>query len=1026
MFLLLLLSLFWTESQAVVSYHVPKAQIQFLDELCQSVQCHTNPKFRNWDFAKSNAGDYLVSPCQALPTDQNDPQRFNLWPFVSCTYESPLLLGQTSATANVTTLLQGYPTTASKLSGTIPASISGMVALKVLQINGQHLSGTLPVGIGRCTALETIDLAENRLSGGIPGAELVKLLRLTQLVLTGNLFSGPIASELTAMTKLTVLNLVDNKLSGAIPSGLSALTALTALQLGENMLSGEIPASIYTMSRLLTLDIDNNQLSGQLSPSLASLYNLRKLEASNNRFSGAIPAAIYSMTNLTTLDIGHNSLSGGLSSSIGQMTKLQELTLGANNLGGPLPAELSKLTALVIFDYAYNGLTGGVPTMFNSSVLQVLELGGNAFGGNIPDAVYYQSLTKLSLENCQLSGGISPAIANMQQLTTLYLDENSLSGTVPNEMRKMANLAILSLNNNKLTGAFALCDLGETIQSISISGNPFICYNPCWDGEAALTPEYPSCNFCPKAYYTGQVLINDRNSAEGTMNMCIKCPEGSYNLLYGVTGVNSCLPCPHQLNPTGAIIGQCSQLTFQGRNVKLGGATFNVIAYLFSFSTAGLLAFFAVFVYRARNNCALTVRIHFLVIVIKMASYGFIIFSDFILSIALLTSFVYDKFGAIILLLRLSHVLISLCVLMKAYKMEPATEKDILPMIEEGSKVTKEPRRLIPPNTLGNLIDQEGISDSKTSSIFIGMAMLCLFDSQLLQFMPWRYTRMCADYQGFPDSNTYLTLGVWKFLQSCMTMICMMNYLGGVSDTVTDSAGIDGMFALNISVTTGLLLFSILVEPVVCNLKATSEALTIEVANAEAQALESAAKRAAVGAAHHRNSVLVDAASVYGGGGDDDMVEMSMEGTNPMQMEEASASKAKPSSRTSSDSKVDKADKTEKSEKISSHHHHSSSSKDKGGESPKKAPPAPAAPLSPAPKAAPPGPPKAAAPPVAPKSAPAAAPAPAVAKKFTPPSRPVPTPGGPGAPPPTGIPAAAPPPGAPPPPSRPGPPPPTR
>lgn len=1020
LFLITLLSLLQV-TQAVVSYHVPKAQIQFLDEFCRAVQCKNSPLFKNWDFTKDVAGEYTVSPCQALPTGPTDPQAQQLWPYVSCTYES-LLLGQTHASANVTTLLQNYPINypTYKLQGTIPESISGMVALKVLSIGGQKLFGPLPAGLGQCTALETLDLHDNRLSGALPGAQLAKLTRLTQLILNGNLFSGQVAFELAAMTKLTDLNLIDNKLTGLIPSELALLTGLTALQLGENSLRGPIPTTIYSMNHLLRLDLDNNQLSGELSPSLAELFRMHTLELSNNQFSGTIPAAMYSMTNLTTLAIGHNKLTGGLSSAIGQLTKLQELTLGANMLGGQLPAELSKLTALVSFDYAYNGYSGAIPTMFNSSSLQTLELGGNPFSGGIPNAVFFPSLTKLSLENCGLTGSIPPAVADMPMLHTLYLDQNKLEGTMPSEMGRMSRLQILSLNSNKLSGAFGLCDLGETISSITMTENSFNCYSSCWIGEAALTAEgIPSCDFCPRSQYTTQVPVNSRNPAEGTMSMCAKCPVGYFSFGVGEQSIDACSPCPHNENPVGQVNPQCNEFGFQGRNnVKMGSPTFNVIAYLFSFSIAGLFAIFSIFVYRARNNCVLTVRVPFLVIVGKMAAYGFIIFADFILAIALLTSFVYDKFGAVLLVMRLSHFVISLRVLMKTYEIAPASSLDLLQYTEQGSKVTKEPRRIKMEHTFMNMIDQEGLSDPKTTNIFVGMAILCMFDSQLLQFMPWRFTREASEHCGFPDGNTYFMLGIWKFMQSCMSMICMMNYLGGVSEKALDSAGIDGMFALNISITTGLLLFSVVIEPLICNLKATADALTMEAIQKEKEDAAENEKRAsfAAGGAVKRTSVFVDAGSVYGEGSDD-IVEMAG-GSNPMQLgAEPPAPKSKALSRTPSDGKLDKSDKVEKhgSKHKSAdtpaapgppgHHHHN---KDKVPDSPKKAPPAPPASV--------------------------VAAAPTVPKKFTPPARPAPA--GPGAPPPTrpaaALPGAPPAPGAPPsrpaapPPGRPGPPPPAR
>ena len=63
-------------------------------------------------------------------------------------------------------------------------------------------------------------------------------------------------------------------------------------------------------------------------------------------------------------------------------------------------------------------------------------------------------VTKLILENNQLSGPIPSSLGNLSNLETLYLHENQLSGPIPPELGNLSNLGGLSLENNQLSGLF--------------------------------------------------------------------------------------------------------------------------------------------------------------------------------------------------------------------------------------------------------------------------------------------------------------------------------------------------------------------------------------------------------------------------------------------------------------------------------------------------------------------------------------------------------------------------------------------
>lgn len=59
---------------------------------------------------------------------------------------------------------------------------------------------------------------------------------------------------------------------------------------------------------------------------------------------------------------------------------------------------------------------------------------------------------KLSLNNLQLRGTISPFLSNCTNLQTLDLSSNYLTGPIPPELQSLVNLAVLNLSSNRLHG----------------------------------------------------------------------------------------------------------------------------------------------------------------------------------------------------------------------------------------------------------------------------------------------------------------------------------------------------------------------------------------------------------------------------------------------------------------------------------------------------------------------------------------------------------------------------------------------
>ncbi len=854
-------------TQSVVTYTVPQQQIKFLDDFCASISCMTIPLFANWTFTKNQAGSYLSQPCAG-------PNVQNTWQFIDCSYQT-LLLGQTQADANVSSLIVNYPSSSNPptylISGTIPKSISNMNSLKNLNLANHDFYGSLPSEIGSCTALEVLNLSNNRISGTIPMDGLLHLNKLKVLYLNGNRLEGSLPAQFTSLSTLTDVNLNDNMLSGKIPEDINNLFLLTALRLGKNRITNTIPASVYTMSNLLILDLNGNLLEGTLSSSLASLSKLQHLELGVNKLQGAVPASLYTMNNLLTLGLEHNFLSGTISSQIGDMPQLQELSLGMNRFDGPLPGEIARLINLKVFDMSYNRLSGLVPTMFNSSYLQVLELGGNAFSGTIPEEVLYPTLTKLALDNNQLTGTIPLSVGVLGNLQMLYLQNNKLQGPIPYSLRRLSSLQILALDGNALTGALDLCGLVETVKSIIVTGNALSCKSSCWKGEAALsTNSLPDCDFCPANYYSEAVPVDELNSSEGTILQCFVCPEGTYSLKAGALGLSSCISCPLTDNPSEQTIIPCRPTYKGGKYMQVGTGGFTIFAFLCTFSFAGLFLVFGVALYRARNASQLTAHVNLVTIIIKMAAHGFNICAEVLLGLALVTTWDYDRLGAALLTLRMTHVIVSCGILAKikypaahvAYAPAPSAE------IEDGERETK--KSVLPAaNSYFDLINHEALGDPKYLNFFNAFAGLCCLESQLLQFMPWRESDATCENHGFPDWTTYFSLSAFKCMQSCMTIILLMTYLGDIASSLTRPQGIIGLFALTIFTNAGILVYASILEPMLCKLcSRKSNTDGMEPSNESEVVGEGAVKSP---------SLDFDAAMVYGGESTD------LEDMNPMQ-----------------------------------------------------------------------------------------------------------------------------------------------
>ena len=121
--------------------------------------------------------------------------------------------------------------------------------------------------------------------------------------------------------------------------------------------------------------------------------------------------------------------------------------------------EVAVRTALVIV--AQDDLTCGLlATLTNLT----------AYNAGIVSMVGVQnliSLTRLILNDNQLTGAIPPELGNLSSLEWLRLVSNQLTGAIPAELGNLSSLQTLRLHGNQLTGAIPLevAQLGGLIQN---------------------------------------------------------------------------------------------------------------------------------------------------------------------------------------------------------------------------------------------------------------------------------------------------------------------------------------------------------------------------------------------------------------------------------------------------------------------------------------------------------------------------------------------------------------------------------
>ena len=386
-----------------------------------------------------------------------------------------------------------------QLSGQIPEELGNLPKLKRLYLNNNpDLSGPLPGSMTGLNSLEALNLSGTRLCAPTSAAYRTWLKGIADtagviscgvsdremLVALYNATDGPNWANKTnwlsdrhlgqwhgvtvdGIGRVTRLNLYNNRMSGEIPAELGNLTSLEWLYLNNNQLSNQIPAELGSLAKLRHLYLHANRFSGQIPAALGRLASLERLFLSNNQLSEGVPAELGNLTNLVWLYLNNNApLSGPLPSSMTGLNSLRVLSLSGTQLCAPADAA---------FQAWLKGIanTTGVTNCDADGAAdrdELLALYNATDGSNWTNKTNWLSdrplgewhgvttddngrVTRLWLENNQLSGAMPAALGNLANLDTLNLSRNRLSGQIPDQLGSLANLRNLLLYENRLSGA---------------------------------------------------------------------------------------------------------------------------------------------------------------------------------------------------------------------------------------------------------------------------------------------------------------------------------------------------------------------------------------------------------------------------------------------------------------------------------------------------------------------------------------------------------------------------------------------
>ncbi|KAH9679491.1 hypothetical protein KPL71_026159 [Citrus sinensis] len=513
--------------QVVAKLHSLKSLV-----LCSCALPPVNPSFI-WHFNLSTSIETLDLSDNNLPSSSVYPWLFNL-------------------SRNILYLNLG----SNSLRGSIPEAFQHMVSLKSLHLCDSELEGGIPKFFGNMCSLQKLGLSQNKLSGQF--SQIIQNLScgcvvnsLEGLYLGWNNFTGPIP-HLGGFSSLEALSLEVNRLNGTIGTSLSQLSKLEFLSLDGNSFTGVISETFFSnMSNLQMLFLADNSLALKLSHNWVPLFQLKWLSLASCKMGPHFPKWLQTQNQLVHLDISNVGITDIIPDWFWDLSsKLSYLNLSNNHIKGRLPDLSLRFDGTRIggtsIDINSNHFEGSIPPLPSNSPF--LNLSKNKFSGSMG---FLNNIRTLNLHNNRLTGELPSSLRNCSQLRVLDLGKNAFFGEIPTWIgESLQNLIVLSLKSNKLHAniPYQLCHLG-LIQVLDLSFNIISGKIPkCFNNFSAMTYErcsnptigFGKCIFVsPGTVYYYKYLNNllltwkgSENEYKSTLGL-VRCLDLSSNKLDG-------------------------------------------------------------------------------------------------------------------------------------------------------------------------------------------------------------------------------------------------------------------------------------------------------------------------------------------------------------------------------------------------------------------------------------------------------------------------------------------------------------
>lgn len=413
-----------------------------------------------------------------------------------------------------------------ELQGDLPAAISSLTSLEVLELQGNKLT-SLPSEIRQLTCLRMMNIASNQLTS-VP-MELFDT-SLIELIANKNRFEGAFFT-IGSAPNLQELNISNTSLKTLCPGDYMELPALKTLNVSTNRLVS-LP-SVESWTNLQTLIVAENKLTA-FPDGFTTLHQLRTADFTANDISHMDEKiALMSLDHLTLAanpirerkfltmsfedikrdlssrlaiadaitidedgveavaddvsDEAHGwqvTPSGTLDLSSKSLTELDEDALVAfaediralhlqQNAFEYIPAALSQITFLTVLDLSKNDIATALTMPLSLPKLKDLRLNTNKLSSLDPlfTNLTAPSLQALDVSNNRLTSTLPTLRATYPSLISLIASDNRIS-EVPAD--SLSGLKIVNLSNNDIERLEPQIGLLQgSLTSLNVEGNKF-------------------------------------------------------------------------------------------------------------------------------------------------------------------------------------------------------------------------------------------------------------------------------------------------------------------------------------------------------------------------------------------------------------------------------------------------------------------------------------------------------------------------------------------------------------------------